>query len=389
MTRPPRRSPGIAVAASDLALDAFAGMRARPGRTWASILMTAVGVATAIAVLGIGETGKQQIDSTFDRFQATTVRVESDVGGRLGEESVTALDQIPNVDGTVLVRASASAPVTARPGLADPQPVQILEAADGNLAALGPGLPQTLPPRTAVVGTRLRDTLDIAVEGVGTAIWVDGIPYTIAGFTPDSVRFDAAQSAVLVGPGGLDHIGAVIERDILIMKVVSGAASDVAAVAATATLPSAPSTLSVIAPPEPAALRSTISGDVRVLTLAASGLMIVLGVLAIASSVALAVAERTGEIGLRRVLGAHRRHIANLILFESGATGLCGGVIGAATGVAAISVYATWNRWTAAYEPALVAVAVGVGLVAGLTAGLAPALRATKIDPSTALNHAS
>ncbi len=389
-----RRSHGpvrqqIGVAPSDLALDAIAGMRARPGRTWGSIVMTAVGVATAIAVLGVGETGKQQIDSTFDRFRATTIRVESDVGGRLTEESVASVDRIPGVEGAVLLRASASVPVNPRPGLADATLVQVLEAADGDLAVLGSGLPRSLPPGTAAVGSRLRATLNIAPEAIGTSIWIDGIPHTIASFVPDSSRLDVAQTAVLVGPGGLDHIRAAPERDILTIQVIAGTATRIAEVAATAALPAAPSTVLVIAPPEPTALRSTISDDVRLLTLAASALLIVLGVLAIASSVALAVAERTGEIGLRRVLGAHRRHIATLVLFESGLTGLCGGLIGAATGVTAITLYAAWNRWTPVYEPTLVAAAAGVGLLAGLAAGLAPALRATKIDPSTALRHAT
>lgn len=56
--------------------------------------------------------------------------------------------------------------------------------------------------------------------------------------------------------------------------------------------------------------------------------------------------ERTGEIGLRRAMGATRGHFAAQFLFESASMGVIGGIIGASVGiliVAAVSAYQVWT----------------------------------------------
>ncbi len=58
------------------------------------------------------------------------------------------------------------------------------------------------------------------------------------------------------------------------------------------------------------------------------------------------VMERTGEIGLRRALGARRRHIAGQILCESAAMGAVGGIVGASAGIITVVVVSAARDWT-------------------------------------------
>jgi putative ABC transport system permease protein len=121
------------------------------------------------------------------------------------------------------------------------------------------------------------------------------------------------------------------------------------------------------------------------LTLAAIALLV--GAIGIANITLVAVLERTGEIGLRRALGARPVHIAAQFLGESTALGLGGGLVGASLGVLTTLAVTIYRSWTAILDPRIVLAAPAAGAVIGLLAGLYPALRASAIEPAEALRR--
>jgi len=99
------------------------------------------------------------------------------------------------------------------------------------------------------------------------------------------------------------------------------------------------------------------------------------------------VTERTREIGIRRALGAKRRHIVMQFLVETVVLSVGGGLLGVILGlVIPIIVQATANMRTIVTPSApLLAFLISAGV--GVVFGLYPAARAARMDPVEALRH--
>lgn len=98
-----------------------------------------------------------------------------------------------------------------------------------------------------------------------------------------------------------------------------------------------------------------------------------------------AVAERSGEIGIRRALGASRGAIVAMILRETGVIVAIGMVFGLACALSARTLLASFLYGVGAADPLVyVVVCLGLGVVAMLAA-LAPARAAASVMPSRAL----
>jgi putative ABC transport system permease protein len=119
---------------------------------------------------------------------------------------------------------------------------------------------------------------------------------------------------------------------------------------------------------------------------AIGAISLVVGGVGILTILTIAVAERTGEIGLLRALGATQRAILALFLGEAAMLAAIGGAAGLGLGwgiaallkliVPAMPVHTPWLY---------AAIAEAVAVAVGLTAGVLPALRAARLDALEAL----
>jgi putative ABC transport system permease protein len=130
----------------------------------------------------------------------------------------------------------------------------------------------------------------------------------------------------------------------------------------------------------------TVLNAITFAVAAIGAISLVVGAVGILTILTIAVAERTGEIGLLRAVGSTRRSILALFLGEAALLAALGGAAGLAIGwgmawllnlfFSALPVHTPWL-----YALAAEAMAVGVGLVAGVV----PAYRAARLDPIEAL----
>ena len=104
-------------------------------------------------------------------------------------------------------------------------------------------------------------------------------------------------------------------------------------------------------------------------------------------AMAYAVARRTGEIGIRMALGAQRPKIIWMVLREVLALGAAGLAIGYGAARFTTHFVESFLYGMKANDPLAMAAAIGILLAAAVAAGYAPAWRASRIDPATALRN--
>ncbi len=102
------------------------------------------------------------------------------------------------------------------------------------------------------------------------------------------------------------------------------------------------------------------------------------------SVVSYAVAQRTGEFGVRMALGAPRTSILTLVLRSTLWTVAGGTAVGLLLALTLRRAIAQWSEGSS-QNPLLLLAAVALLLLAALIASLIPARRAAKIDPMQAL----
>jgi putative ABC transport system permease protein len=126
-------------------------------------------------------------------------------------------------------------------------------------------------------------------------------------------------------------------------------------------------------------------GAYNSLLLGLGAVALLVGGVGIANVMVISVLERRSEIGLRRALGASRRHVAEQFLAEALLLSVLGGVAGTIIGAAATLIVAAGQHETAQIPSYAYYGGIGAALLIGAIAGLYPSMRAARLSPTEAL----
>ncbi len=390
----------------DLFNEVLAGMFSRPGRMALTILGIVIGITALVATMGLSRTAGNRIISQFDELAATEIIVTAksgpegvdprvipwDAPERLGRlNGVVAVGTLSNVDiGNVLVSASPVqdpqnqtafnlAVQAVSPGLFD---AVRAELENGRLPDAGHS---NRADRVAVLGPNAARRLGIGDLAQLPAIAIGDHIYLVIGVLRGVARQPELLGSVIIPEGTARHDFGLIGPGSVIVETKIGAAALIAEQTPWALRPDDPSLLKLEVPPEPKRVRDAVQSDLNVMFLLLGGLSLIVGAIGIANITLVSVIERTGEIGLRRSIGATRGHIAAQFLFESTLLGIIGGILGAGFGVQIIVAVSAYQVWTPVLDSAIPFLSPLVGGAIGLVSGTYPALRAARMEPAEAV----
>jgi putative ABC transport system permease protein len=252
--------------------------------------------------------------------------------------------------------------------------------------------------QVALLGSGLADALFPNGNAVGSEIQVNGVTYNVVGvfapakggffgengldreisipFETARVRYPQANNYFMTAkasPGrrqdAIDEIRATMRR---IRHTPKNAADD----------------FTISTPDSIIENFNKITGMILLISIAISGLGLLVGGIGVMNIMLVSVTERTREIGVRKALGARRQDIVTQFLTEAVALTGAGGVIGVIVAVIMTMLIGVLLPSLPSVVP-LWAVLTGftVSVAIGIFFGVWPAVKASRLDPVVALRY--
>lgn len=391
--------PPSRISAADLGRTATVGLRTRRMRMILSALGIAIGIAALVGVLGLSESSKSDLLSTLDRLGTNLLTVQAGTGfgigsGQLPDDAAAMVGRIGPVEDTVvvsavdasvyrndLVPAGQTAGITVQAVGIDLLDTLAGEVTDGQwLDEVRASYP------TTVLGAIAAERLGIADVDGGQQVWLGDQWFTVIGILD---RFDLSPDldrAALIGlPAAAEYLDHDNVPTRILVRVDPDFVDEVVEVLAPTANPENPEEVEVERPTDALEAKEAADDALTSLFLGLGAVALLVGGVGIANVMVISVLERRSEIGLRRALGATRRHVALQFLGESLLLAILGGVGGVGLGAAVTYGYASFRGWGVRIPTEALLGGIGAALLIGVVAGLYPAVRASKLSPTEAL----
>jgi putative ABC transport system permease protein len=257
-------------------------------------------------------------------------------------------------------------------------------------------------PKDAVIGQTVATQLYAGTDPVGQAIMVNSKPFTVVGVleTKGQSGMGQDQDDVIIIPlksylNSIDKTGGkYLPRGQLYVSVATEKDISLAETQLTSllrekhNLQAADDDDFQIRNLAEFALSQQKSTD-KIATLLAivAAMSLIVGGIGVMNIMLVSVIERTREIGIRMAVGAKPLDVMTQFLVEALVLAAVGGVIGVGFGAILAKYMASYYGWKLFFPATTAAVAFAVAGGVGVVFGLYPAIRASRLDPITALRY--
>ena len=375
------------------------GLRSRRVRASLSALGVSIGIAAIVGVLGISQSSKSLLLAELGRLgnlltvqpnntafgQATELPMTSEgMVARIGP--VTNVTEIGAIASTYVFRNSF-VPVIDTNGISVTATDAALPATLGASLAHGTFLnAATVHFPAVVLGAEAATLLGIHNLIDPTQVWIGGHWFAVIGILKPVELVNQMDSMAFVGfPIAEQDFGFDGHPTELYLRTIPSQVTAVYNVLPATVNPADPSTVNPGSPSDILKSEVAAKGAYNGLLLGLGAVALLVGGVGIANVMVISVLERRSEIGLRRALGASRRHVAEQFLGEALLLSLLGGLAGTIIGGIATAIYALTQHWSVQIPGLALYGGIGAALAIGAIAGLYPAMRAARLSPTEAL----
>ena len=397
--RPASDTGGSKLTRRDLLRVGSLGLRSRRVRALLSALGISIGIAAIVGVLGISQSSKMGLLNELGQFgNLLTVQGGSTALGQQTELPITSEGMVSRVApiSNVTELASIANTYVYRSSF-----VPTIDTNGISLSATDATLPATLGATVAhgtflnaasghfpavVLGAETASLLGIDNLANPTQVWVGGHWFTVVGILNPVELVSQMDSMAFVGfPIAERYFSFDGHPTELYVRCVPSQVNAVADVLPATVNPADPTTVQVTFPSDILKAEVAAKGAYNGLLIGLGAIALLVGGVGIANVMVISVLERRSEIGLRRALGATRRHVAEQFLAEALLLSLLGGLAGTVIGGVATAIYALSQHWSVQIPVVALYGGVGAALAIGAIAGLYPSMRAARLSPTDAL----
>src|SRR3989344_4733501 len=396
----------------DIIKMAMIGLSTNKVRSILTILGIVIGITAVTIVTSLGDSAEGYILGEIENFGSNSTFIipgKGDFGessiltDSLNDKDVEALSKKSNVPDAELIVPFVFGPATvthesekfytsllgASPGNKD---IDRLELAEGEFIV---DEDVTQKASVIVLGSKIKEELFGASDAVGGKVKIENKSYRVIGVLEPKgqslfvnydevaiVPYTTAQQYIL----GYDYIQRIVITASDAEKV-PGMVKDIEMTLRDShNIENPDDDDFVVQTPEDAAQTvNTVTSVLTILLASIAAISLVVGGLGIMNIMLVSVTERTIEIGLRKALGARNKDIRNQFLIEALTLSGLGGLIGIILGflfslLIGQFIQTTIPLWS-------VGLSFGFSMLVGVVFGVAPAIRASRLDPIQALRY--
>jgi putative ABC transport system permease protein len=414
----------------EIILEAWGALKRNYTRSLLTMLGIVWGIATVTLLIAYGSSFRQILVGGFDAFGKSVVicwpqqTSEQPGGQRAGKRVVFEKEDIDMVKDTAPLVKHACRETVRRPGIAYGDRLAGTAAIRGVCPEYGE-MRNEVPSegrwisasdelerrRVCFLGGRIREQLFSGRPAVGEIVQIAGVRFTVIGVMARKIQlsnyFSSDDESVWIpysAAGDLwdTRYAAVMVFEPIAPQYEKKAMAQVLAAVATRQQfsPTDPKAIQMFGRDEFRPVIDALTIGLQVLLAFVGTLTLGIGGVGVMNIMLVSVDERIREIGLRRALGARKRHIKFQFLAETLLIMLLGGAIGVLVSYAIAAAVGTLPLMGPLFEDdsgkadihlqiSLMTVMISsfVLLIVGVASGLVPALRASKLDPVEALRY--
>ena len=396
----------------DLFYIAFRNIKHRGRRSWLTVVGVFIGIAAVVALVSLGQGLQDSVQQEFEQIGSDKLFINS--AGSATSTSAQKLDQndleavrsaqsVGEADGVIFATTAAEysdrqefVTVLGMPTGESQDLIQeswALEIEEGREI-------QSTDTSSIVVGSQISERHFGEEIGLRNSLTVNGESFRVVGTYKATGDPSIDQAVVMPYPVAVELVDREDETyDWVFARIQDGFTSEDAKEEVEENLRNergvedGEESFSVSTQEDLISSFNNILGVVRGVVIGIASISLLVGAVNIMNTMYTSVTQRTREIGVMKSIGATRRQIMTLFLFEAGIIGAAGGLLGVAVG-ASLSVLASYAATQASnipispyLGPELVLGSIAFSFIVGVLSGVLPARRAAKLPPAEALRY--